>query len=45
MPLVRIEVYKEKNSEHKKAILDGVHDALVSVFKIPEDDRNQRSLS
>jgi phenylpyruvate tautomerase PptA (4-oxalocrotonate tautomerase family) len=42
MPLVRIEIYKGKNKEYKKAILDGVHNALVSAFKIPEDDRNQR---
>jgi phenylpyruvate tautomerase PptA (4-oxalocrotonate tautomerase family) len=42
MPLVRIEIYKGKNREHKKAILDGVHNALVSAFKIPDDDRNQR---
>lgn len=42
MPLIRIETYKGKSKEYKKAILDGVHNALVSVFKIPIDDRNQR---
>jgi len=42
MPLVRIEIYKGKEKAYKKAILDGVHKALVSAFKIPENDRNQR---
>ena len=42
MPLVRIEIYKGKSKLYKKAILNGVHNALVSVFKISEDDRNQR---
>ncbi len=42
MPLVRIEIYKGKSKLYKKAILNGVHNALVSAFKILEDDRNQR---
>lgn len=42
MPLIRIEIYKGKSKEYKKAILDGVHNALVSAFKIPVEDRNQR---
>ena len=42
MPLIRIEIYKGKSKAYKKAIMDGVHSALVSAFKIPEDDRNQR---
>jgi 4-oxalocrotonate tautomerase family enzyme len=42
MPLVRIDMYKGRSAREKKAILDAVHDALVSAFKIPEDDRNQR---
>ena len=42
MPLIRIEIYKGKSKAYKKAIMDGVHSALVSAFKIPEGDRNQR---
>ena len=42
MPLIRVEIYKGKSKAYKKAIMDGVHSALVSAFKIPEDDRNQR---
>lgn len=42
MPLVKIEILKGKNSEYKKALLNGVHQALVDCFKIPDDDRMQR---
>jgi len=42
MPLVKIEIRKEKSAEYKKAVLDGVHDALVQAIKIPEYDRFQR---
>lgn len=42
MPLVRIEIYKGKEKAYKQAILEGVHKALVSAFRIPENDRNQR---
>jgi len=41
-PLVKIEIRKGKSAEHKKAILDGVHDALVEAIKIPDHDRLQR---
>jgi len=41
MPLVKIEMLKGKSSEYKKALLDGVHQALVDTFKIPEYDRMQ----
>ncbi|HOJ77880.1 MAG TPA: tautomerase family protein [Bacillota bacterium] len=37
IPLVRIEIIKAKSKEYKKAILDGVHSALVEAFKIPDD--------
>lgn len=40
-PLVKIEIRKGKSAEYKKAILDGVHKALVDAFKIPESDRFQ----
>lgn len=42
MPLVKIEILKGKSEEHKKAILDGIHDALVQAIKIPDYDRFQR---
>lgn len=42
MPLVRIEIEKGFSSEYKKALLDGVHQALVEAIKIPDDDRRQR---
>jgi 4-oxalocrotonate tautomerase family enzyme len=35
-------MYKGRTKEQKRAILDIVHQSLVEVFKIPEDDRNQR---
>ncbi|AEG17774.1 tautomerase family protein [Methanobacterium paludis] len=41
-PLVKIEILKGKSEEYKKAILNGVHNALVEAFGIPEDDRFQR---
>lgn len=42
MPLVKVEILKGKTQEYKKAILDGIHSALVEAFKIPDDDRMQR---
>jgi phenylpyruvate tautomerase PptA (4-oxalocrotonate tautomerase family) len=42
MPLVKIEIQKGKSKEYKKAILNGVHDALVEAIKIPDNDRFQR---
>jgi phenylpyruvate tautomerase PptA (4-oxalocrotonate tautomerase family) len=42
MPLVKIEIRKGKSREYKKAMLDGIHDALVQALKIPDYDRFQR---
>lgn len=42
MPLVKIEILQGKNREYKKALMDGVHSALVEALKIPDYDRNQR---
>jgi phenylpyruvate tautomerase PptA (4-oxalocrotonate tautomerase family) len=42
MPLVKIEILKGKSREYKKAILNGVHQALVEALKIPDHDRFQR---
>jgi len=39
MPLIKIHMRDGKTKEHKKAVLDGVHKALVSAFKIPVNDR------
>lgn len=41
MPLVRITIRAGKPPGYKKALLDGVHSALVNAFKIPEHDRRQ----
>ena len=37
MPLVKIEILKGKDSEFKKALFDGVHQALVDTIKIPDN--------
>jgi phenylpyruvate tautomerase PptA (4-oxalocrotonate tautomerase family) len=42
MPLVRIEIETGFSKEYKKALLEGVHDALVECIKIPDHDRRQR---
>jgi len=42
MPLVKVEIYKGKSRQYRKAVLDGIHNALVASLKIPADDRNQR---
>ncbi len=42
MPLVKIEIREGKSKEYKKALLDGVHEALVQSIKIPDYDRTQR---
>ncbi|MGB9937013.1 MAG: tautomerase family protein [Methanobacterium sp.] len=41
-PLVKVEIRKGKSYEYKKAVLDGVHNALVEAIKIPDCDRFQR---
>lgn len=39
MPLIKIHTQKGKSKQARQAIMDGVHKALVSAFKIPEKDR------
>ena len=39
MPLVQIDVQQGHSTAHRRAILDGVHAALVECFKIPDRDR------
>lgn len=42
MPLVKVEIIKGKSVNYKKALLDGIHSALIEAFSIPDDDRMQR---
>jgi phenylpyruvate tautomerase PptA (4-oxalocrotonate tautomerase family) len=42
MPLVTVTMLKGKPKGFRKAILDVVHSSLVTAFKIPDHDRNQR---
>jgi phenylpyruvate tautomerase PptA (4-oxalocrotonate tautomerase family) len=39
MPLTRIALRKGKSAQYRKAILDGVYDAMRETFNVPEDDR------
>jgi phenylpyruvate tautomerase PptA (4-oxalocrotonate tautomerase family) len=41
MPLVHIDILHGHSVAHRRAILDGVHAALVECFKIPDHDRQQ----
>lgn len=44
MPLVKVQIYKGKSAEYRRAILDGIHAALVEAIKVPESDRMQSIL-
>jgi 4-oxalocrotonate tautomerase len=39
MPLVRVSLRAGKPAAYRKAILDGIYDAMISVFDVPVDDR------
>jgi phenylpyruvate tautomerase PptA (4-oxalocrotonate tautomerase family) len=41
MPIVHVHVRAGRPAAERQAILDGVHAALVTAFRIPESDRNQ----
>jgi 4-oxalocrotonate tautomerase len=41
MPFVRIDLRQGTSSEHRKAIADGVHQAMIESLAIPPDDRFQ----
>ena len=41
MPLVKVQIHKGKSAEYQRAIMDGVHAALVEAIKIPDSDRMQ----
>jgi phenylpyruvate tautomerase PptA (4-oxalocrotonate tautomerase family) len=43
MPIVTLTIRKPKTTQYKSAVLDGVHDALVSAG-VPATDRFQRVL-
>jgi phenylpyruvate tautomerase PptA (4-oxalocrotonate tautomerase family) len=42
MPIVTISMRKGRTKQEKRKILDAVHDALVTAFKIPDTDRTQK---
>jgi phenylpyruvate tautomerase PptA (4-oxalocrotonate tautomerase family) len=42
MPLVKVETRRGLSAERKRLVLDAVHAALVTAFRIPESDRHQR---
>ncbi len=44
MPLVTIETRRGLSAATKKDLFDGVHQALVECFKIPDRDRAQRMI-
>jgi 4-oxalocrotonate tautomerase len=39
MPLTRVSLLKGKPPEYRKAILDGLYQAMREPFGVPEDDR------
>ncbi len=41
MPFIKMTIRSGKSGKYRKALLDGVHNALVQAFKIPEQDRYQ----
>ncbi len=41
MPLIHISLIEGKSSDYIKAVADGIHEALCTAWKIPENDRFQ----
>ncbi|MGA3177657.1 MAG: tautomerase family protein [Candidatus Acidiferrum sp.] len=41
MPLVRIDLLEGTSPQYRKALADGVHQALIDALAIPPDDRFQ----
>jgi len=39
MPLVRVSLRRGKPATYRKAILDGIYQALISAFEAPKEDR------
>ena len=42
MPLVKVSLRNGKSPDYKRAVLDGIHAALVEAFVIPDHDRHQQ---
>ena len=42
MPTVKVEMIKGKSTAYKHALLDGIHQALVDHFKVPQENRIHR---
>ena len=42
MPVVKISILEGRDRTYRRALLDGVHSALVEAFKIPDSDRHQQ---
>ena len=42
MPLVKVSLRKGKSPDYKRAVLDGIHAAIVETFVIPDHDRHQQ---
>jgi phenylpyruvate tautomerase PptA (4-oxalocrotonate tautomerase family) len=42
MPLVKVSLREGKSPDYKRAVLDGIHVALVEAFVIPDHDRHQQ---
>ncbi len=41
MPIAHVHIVRGRSGAQKKAILDGLHTALVETFRIPDSDRTQ----
>ena len=39
MPLTRVSLLKGKSAEYRKAVLDGLYQAMRQTFGVPENDR------
>jgi phenylpyruvate tautomerase PptA (4-oxalocrotonate tautomerase family) len=39
MPLVRVSLRRGKSAAYRKAILDGIYQAMISTFNVPNEDR------
>jgi phenylpyruvate tautomerase PptA (4-oxalocrotonate tautomerase family) len=42
MPLVKVSLREGKSPDYKRAVLGGIHAALVEAFVIPDHDRHQQ---
>ena len=42
MPLVKVSLRKGKSPDYKRAVLNGIHAALMEAFVIPDHDRHQQ---